>query len=60
MRPRLRRAIKRLRARLAALWPELVRLNSIGVNGAAYTRAARSAAFRAALAEKHRNRTPCC
>jgi hypothetical protein len=57
----LRRAIKALRETLAPLWPELRRLNSLGVPGTGRpTRAARSAAFRATLSEKYRDRSPCC
>ena len=57
----LRCAFKSLRDTLAPLWPELKRLNSLGLSGSGRpTRAARSAAFRAALSEKYRDRSPCC
>ncbi len=58
----LHRAIKALRDTLAPLWPELRRLNSLGLRGVGDLpgRAARSAAFRAALSEKYRDRSPCC
>jgi hypothetical protein len=56
------RAIDALREALAPLWPELRRLNSMGWRGADGhpSRAARGAAFRAALAEKYRDRAACC
>ena len=57
----LRRAIKALRDTLAPLWPELRRLNSLGLRGTGRpSRAVRSAAFRAALSEKYHDRSPCC
>ena len=57
----LRRAIKALRGALAPLGLELRRLNSLGLRGTGRpTRAARSAAVRAALSEKYRGRFPCC
>ncbi len=57
-----RRAIKALRAALMPLWPELRRLNSLGVRAENVrpNRTARSAAFRAAISEKYRDRSPCC
>lgn len=57
----LRRVIKALRDTLAPLWPELRRLNSVGVHGDSRpSRAMRCSAFRAALSEKYRDWSPCC
>jgi hypothetical protein len=58
----LRRAIKTLRDAIAPLWCELKRLNSMGVRGGSSRagRTMRSAAFRSALSQKYRDRSPCC
>jgi hypothetical protein len=57
----VRHALKGLRKALARLWPELKRLNSMGLPGVEdSSRAVRRAAFRAALSQKYRDRSPCC
>ncbi len=56
----LRRAINSMRAALLPLWRELRRLNALGLRGDDVNRTKRSAAFRAALSEKYRDRSPCC
>ncbi|HKD70226.1 MAG TPA: hypothetical protein VKB84_25540 [Candidatus Binataceae bacterium] len=57
-----RRIIKAFKRRLAPLWAELRRLNSLGLGATQgqSSRGARSAAMRAALSRKYRDQSPCC
>jgi hypothetical protein len=58
----LRRYMKALRRGLRLLWRELSRLNSQGVEEIEQQapRTTRSAAFRALIAQKYRDRSTCC